>query len=49
MEHILIRYIAVKKSFSRSCFARSQYHYWFQSYNPVKLGVVYEQNIPKKN
>ena len=48
-EHILISHIAVKELLTRACFAWSQYRYWFQSYKPVKLGTVYEQNIPKKN
>ena len=38
---------ATKKS--RACFARFQYRYWLQRYEPVKLGAFYEQNIPKKN
>ena len=42
-----MRNIATKKS--RACFARSQYRYWLQRYEPVKLGAVYEQNIPKMN
>ena len=42
-----MRNIATKKS--RACFARSQYRYWLQRYEPVKLGEVYEQNIPKTN
>ena len=41
-----MHHIVVQESFSRACFARSPYRYWFQSYNLVKLGVVYDQNIP---
>ena len=41
-----MRHNTVKESYSRACFARSQYRYWLQSYKPVKLGAVYVQNTP---